>query len=111
MLDMLLKSLIGWLTLLPVAVVMFFVIDWLTGDGLVFSGRNDERKRAIKHQSIVGSWTMVLSLFIVNFVSDFFQLYPYSPLPPMKYPELFYLIAAIACYFLFYIINSRRMRA
>ncbi|TGA97857.1 hypothetical protein E4665_10690 [Sporolactobacillus shoreae] len=106
-------SFIEWLTtVLPVGVILFFANDWLTGDGLIFSGRDaDERKRAIKYKSIVGSWTAVLALLIVDFLQDFFRLRSPLHYPPIKYPELFYLILAVVCYFIFYIINSRKMRA
>lgn len=111
MLDLLRGSLVEWGVMLVLGIIMFFVIDWVTGEGLIFSGRNqDERKQMIKRKSIVSSWLALLILFVANFVRDYFHLGPVSTLP-LKYPEGFYLIVALVSFFVFYAFNSWKMKA
>jgi hypothetical protein len=109
--DFIRSSLLEWGVYLILGLIMFFVIDWVTGDGLVFSGRNqDERKQMIKRKSIVSSWLALLILFVANFVRDYFHLGAVSELP-LKHPEGFYLIVALVSFFIFYAFNSWKMRA
>ncbi|MFT8871986.1 MAG: hypothetical protein ABF868_06805 [Sporolactobacillus sp.] len=89
-------------------IIFLFAADWLTGAGVIFSGRTmDERKRAIKQRAIVQSWLCLLIGFVANAATD--QFFPVSKAEgSVNYP-LLYLIAAILLYFIFLIYNNRRM--
>ncbi|WP_037562592.1 hypothetical protein [Sporolactobacillus terrae] len=105
------SALLEWSVYAFLGIIMFFVIDWVTGDGSVFSGRNqDERTQMIKKKSIVSSWLVLLLLFVSNFARHAFHLGPILD-KPLRNPEGFYLAAALLSYFIFYAYNSWKMKA
>ncbi|ALC83716.1 MULTISPECIES: hypothetical protein [Bacillus] len=101
--------------------LLFFLIPllsiaitaWCTGSKEYGFGPNDdERKQKIKQKSVVQSWSALVLFFITNFLIDLFHLRDERLQDiPFLYPELLYLIILITSYFLFYIINTRKMSA
>ncbi|MFC0090218.1 hypothetical protein ACFFJI_04915 [Allobacillus sp. GCM10007491] len=98
---------IEWVVIFLVGLILFWVIGWLTGDK-TYGAKDDERSELIKHKAIVGSWTFIFAVFIINIIFDFFNLRT-GPLKSFGQPELFYLIVLIGSYIVFYIINRRRL--
>lgn len=102
--------LIRWIASLVVALIIFFIIGWITGTD-EYGGvktKDDERSQFIKQKAIVSSWLLLLMFFIINFVFNFFNLND-ERIEQLKYPGLFYLLIAIISYFVYYWIYSRRM--
>ena len=104
--------LIRWIVAFAVGLILFFVIGRLTGDNDygVTSKKDDERSQFIKHKAIVSSWLLLIIFFIINFVFNFFNLNNERlAMVGSNYPELFYLLIAIASYYIYYWIYSRKM--
>ncbi|MFD3446691.1 hypothetical protein ACFDTO_19015 [Microbacteriaceae bacterium 4G12] len=101
------------LNLIVIPFIFFVAVGWFTGSKeYIFAPNDDERKRSIKQKAIIQSWITVLLFLFSNLVMDLFQLRDARLNEiPLKYPELSYLIVAVVSYFIFYIINSRRMSA
>lgn len=104
--------LVKWIVSLVIGLVIFFIIGWVTGTE-EYGGiktKDDERLQLIKQKSIVSSWLMLLGIFVVNFVFDFFHLSD-KRLADVQFqnPELLYLLIAILSYVVFFWIYSRRM--
>ncbi len=88
------------------------IIGWFTGNE-EYGGVNkndDERSQLIKQKAIVGSWTFLLIVFVVNIIFNFLDLRK-GPIKnaPFNHPELFYLLLLVCSYFVYYWIYSRRM--
>lgn len=101
--------LLGWILTPFVSLILFVLIGWMTGDK-AYGAKDDERAYNIKQKSIVGSWLLLLILFVVNFIFNFFNLRPEQlNARPLPYPELFYLTIAIIGYLVYYWIYSKKM--
>ena len=73
---------------------------------------DDERKKVIKQKSIVQSWTTIFLFLLTNFLFDLFNLQDESLSDSTFFiPELFYLIILVVSYFIFLIINNKKMSA
>lgn len=99
-----------WLVGLTLGILLFFILGWVTGsEEWGYKTNDDERKKYIKQKSIVNSWVILLTLLLINFIFDVFNLRDERlDNVPFVYPELLYLIIAVISYFVFYVIHSRR---
>lgn len=106
-------AIVEWGIFVVFGLLFFFINDWLSGEGLIFSGQ-DERKRAIKYKSIVQSWLALIMLFTANYVQHHFvdRLFMNSrfSFDTPDYP-LFYIVMALVTYFGFFIYNNIKMSA
>ena len=96
-----------------IAILWMAIVGYFTGSKDYFMGSNDdERKRSIKQKSVVQSWSTVLLFLLTNFLYDYFNLFDERLADvPFVYPELLYLIILVVSYFIFFIINNRKMSA
>lgn len=96
-----------------VPLVFIIIIGYFTGSKEFIVGPNDdERKKLIKQKSIVQSWATILLFLLTNFLFDFFNLYDERLSDTtFVFPELFYLIILIVSYFIFLVINNKKMSA
>ncbi|MBU8790547.1 hypothetical protein [Oceanobacillus caeni] len=99
--------------MLIILLVYISIIGYFTGSKDYFLGPNDdERKKVIKQKSVVQSWSTILLFLLTNFLFDLFNLHDERlSEAPFVFPELFYLIILILSYFIFLLINSRKMSA
>ncbi len=87
-------------------------IGWITGKKEYPVGPNDdERKKMIKDRSMIQSWLTLLLFLLTNFLFDRFNINEDVPSLSSANLELFYLIVALISYFIFYLINSRKLSA
>ncbi|MGP4078197.1 hypothetical protein [Halobacillus sp. K22] len=102
----------GWAVSILVGVIIFLIIGRFTGNE-EYGGINksdDERSQLIKQKAIVGSWTFLFIVFVINIIFRFFNLNTgLLKNAPFNHPELFYLLLLIGSYFVYYIIYSRRL--
>lgn len=98
---------------LIIPILWMIIVGYFTGSKDHFFGPNDdERQRSIKHKSVVQSWSTVLLFLFTNFLFDFFNLHDERLADtPFVFPELFYLIILVVSYFVFLVINNRKMSA
>lgn len=96
-----------------VPLVFIIIIGYFTGSKEFIVGPNDdERKKLIKQKSIVQSWATILLFLLTNFLYDLFNLYDERLSDTtFVFPELFYLIILIVSYFIFLVINNKKMSA
>lgn len=96
-----------------VPILWMAIVGFFTGNKDYFLGSNDdERKRSIKQKSVVQSWSTVLLFLLTNFLYDYFNLFDERLADvAVVYPELLYLIILVVSYFIFYVINNRKMSA
>lgn len=103
-------SLIHWFIYAILGIFFVLISDWLSGNGLFFSGQNaDERKKAIKQKAIVQSWLSLILLFAIDIMQNHFftdSRYSFN----VYYP-IFYIIMAFLTFFIFFIYNSIKMSA
>jgi hypothetical protein len=101
--------------LISIITVLLFIIiiGFFTGSKEFIVGPNDdERKKLIKQKSIVQSWATILLFLLTNFLFDLFNLYDERLSDTaFVFPELFYLIILIVSYFIFLVINNKKMSA
>ncbi|WHY77299.1 hypothetical protein QNH20_25040 [Neobacillus sp. WH10] len=102
-----------WIFYLIIPILWLFVVSWFTGSkDYVFQTNDDERKQKIKQKAIVQSWTTLILFFITNFLLNFFHLNDKRlDNVPLVYPEVDYFLVAVVSYFIFFIINNRKMSA
>lgn len=98
---------------LIIPVIWLFIVSWFTGSkDYVFQTNDDERKHKIKQIAIVQSWATLILFFITNFLLNFFHMNDKRlDNVPLVYPELGYIVVAVVSYFIFFIINNRKMSA
>ena len=101
---------------ISIVIILVFIgiIGYFTGNKESFGvgPNNDERKKFIKQKSIVQSWATILLFLLTNFLWDFFNLYDERLFDTtIVYPELLYLSILIISYFIFLIINNKKMSA
>lgn len=102
-----------FITLVVVPLVFIIIIGYFTGSKEFILGPNDdERKKLIKQKSIVQSWATIFLFLLANFLFDLFNLQDerLSDIP-FAFPELFYLIILVMSYFIFLVINNKKMSA
>jgi 4-amino-4-deoxy-L-arabinose transferase-like glycosyltransferase len=104
-----------WIMLyLIIPILWLFIVSRFTGSkDYVFQTNDDERKQKIKQKAIVQSWVTLVLFFLTNFLLNFFHLNDDKRLEnvTLVYPELLYLLVAIVSYFIFLVINNRKMSA
>ncbi|QWC22533.1 hypothetical protein KJK41_20135 [Bacillus haikouensis] len=87
-------------------------IGWITGKKSYPIGPNDdERKRSIKSKSIIQSWTTLLLFLVTNYLFGVFNINEPAGSISETNLELFYIILALITYFIFYLVNSKKMSA
>ncbi|GIO22874.1 hypothetical protein [Oceanobacillus sp. J11TS1] len=102
-----------FITLVIVPLVFIIIIGYFTGSKEFILGPNDdERKKSIKQKSIVQSWVTIILFLLTNFLIDLFNLQD-ERLSDITFifPELFYLIILVVSYFIFLVINNKKMSA
>ncbi|SFL99379.1 hypothetical protein SAMN04487943_10682 [Gracilibacillus orientalis] len=102
-----------FITLIIVPLVFIAFIGYFTGSKEFILGPNDdERKKSIKQKSIVQSWATIFLFLLTNFLFDLFNLQDerLSDIP-FVFPELFYLIILVVSYFIFLVINNKKISA
>lgn len=100
-------------TLIIIPLVFILIIGYFTGSKEFITGPNDdERKKVIKQKSIVQSWITIFLFLLTNFLYDLFNLQNERLSDSTFFiPELFYLIILVVSYFIFFIINNKKMSA
>ncbi|WP_231378686.1 hypothetical protein [Virgibacillus sp. CM-4] len=102
-------DIIRWIVPLFVALVIFLIIGWFTGNK-EYGAKDDERSQLIKQRAIVGSWIFLLIMLVINIIFNFFGLRTgLLKGAPFNHPEIFYLIILVVSYFIYYRIYSRRL--
>lgn len=97
----------SYLVIVLLAIILFFIIGWFTGNDEYGAGsKDDERSQFIKRKAIVSSWILLSGFLFVNFVFDYFNLHRVET--KQDYPELFYLVLLVVSYFVYYWIYNRR---
>lgn len=98
---------------LIIPLLFMMIVGYFTGSKDYFLGPNaDERQKSIKHKSVVQSWSTVLLFLLTNFIFDFLNLDDERLADvPFVYPELFYLMILVVSYFVFLVVNNRKMSA
>ena len=101
--------LVRWIVPFFVGLIIFLIIGWFTGKK-EYGAKDDERSQLIKQKAIVGSWTFLIMVFVINIIFDFFDLRtgPVNNVP-FNHPELLYLLLLVGSYFIYYWIYSRRL--
>lgn len=96
-----------------VPILWLLIVSWFTGSkDYVFKTNDDERQQQIKQKAVVQSWATLILLFLTNFLLDVFQLRDERLADvPFVFPELLYLLVAVMSYFVFFMINTRKMSA
>jgi hypothetical protein len=95
-------------------VILLWVVSigWITGKKSYPIGPNDDdRKRSIKSKSIIQSWTTLLLFLVTNYLFGVFKVNESVGNIESTNLELFYIILALVTYFIFYVVNSRKMSA
>lgn len=99
-----------FITFIIVPLVFIVIVSYFTGSKDL--PNDDERKKIIKQKSIVQSWMTILLFLLTNFFYDLFNLYDERISDSsFVFPELFYLIILVVSYFIFLLINNRKMSA
>ncbi|MEH7239576.1 hypothetical protein [Bacillus sp. JJ1562] len=101
------------ITLVIVPLIFIIIIGYFTGSKEFILGPNDdERKKLIKQKSIVQSWATIFLFLLTNFLFDLFNLQD-ERLSDINFvfPELFYLIILVVSYFIYLVINNKKMSA
>ncbi|MFS0824738.1 hypothetical protein [Bacillus sp. 1P02SD] len=101
------------ITLVIVPLIFIIIIGYFTGSKEFILGPNDdERKKLIKQKSIVQSWATIFLFLLTNFLFDLFNLQD-ERLSEINFvfPELFYLIILVVSYFIYLVINNKKMSA
>ncbi|WP_175990136.1 hypothetical protein [Bacillus sp. Marseille-Q1617] len=100
--------------LVQLIVILLWIVSigWITGKKSYPIGPNDdERKRSIKSKSIIQSWTTLLLFLVTNYLFGVFNVNEPEVSMSDTNLELFYIILALITYFIFYLINSKKMSA
>ena len=96
-----------------ILLVFISTIGYFTGNKEFIVGpSDDERKKLIKQKSIVQSWATIFLFLLTNFLYDLFNLRD-DRLSDTDFifPELLYLIILVVSYFIFLVINNKKMSA
>lgn len=102
-----------FITFIIVPLVFIVIVSYFTwSKDFIIGPNDDERKKVIKQKSIVQSWMTILLFLLTNFFYDLFNLYDERISDSsFVFPELFYLIILVVSYFIFLLINNRKMSA
>ncbi len=98
---------------IAIPIVWMLIVGWLTGSNEFFFGpKDDERKQSIKQKAVIQSWATLFLFLFTNFLFDLFDLGD-ARLDQVEfvYPELFYITILVLSYFVFYLVNARKMSA